>query len=112
MQFHVAIADNVPGSPSGEYTVTAGQTATFTIDSPGPDDLYAEGTAVPLLNGGYVRWAYVDSVLPNSLTVTLESARERSGRRIHTGCEPLRLLLQYLRTRRRQWRYLRSRGTA
>ncbi len=71
VQFHVAIADNVPGSPSGEYTVTAGQTATFTIDSPGPDDLYTEGTAVPLLNGGYVRWAYVDSVLPNSLTVTL-----------------------------------------
>ncbi len=71
MQFHVAIADNVPGSPSGEYTVTAGQTATFTIDSPGPDDLYTEGTAVPLLNGGYVRWAYVDNVLPNSLTVTL-----------------------------------------
>ena len=71
MQFHVAIADNVPGSPSGEYTVTAGQTATFTIDSPGPDDLYTEGTAVPLLNGGYVRWAYVYNVLPNSLTVTL-----------------------------------------
>ena len=71
VQFHVAIADNVPGSPSGEYTVTAGQTATFTIDSPGPDDLYTEGTAVPLLNGGYVRWAYVYNVLPNSLTVTL-----------------------------------------
>ena len=71
VQFHVAIADNVPGSPSGEYTVTAGQTATFTIDSPGPDDLYTEGTAVPLLDGGYVRWAYVYNVLPNSLTVTL-----------------------------------------
>jgi hypothetical protein len=71
VQFHVAIADNSPGSPSGEYSVTAGQTATFTIDSPGPDDLYTDGTAVPYLNGGYVRWAYVDSVLPNSVTVTL-----------------------------------------
>ncbi len=61
----------MPGSPSGEYTVTAGQTATFTIDSPGPDELYTEGDRRSLLNGGYVRWAYVYNVLPNSLTVTL-----------------------------------------
>ena len=70
VQFHVAIADDTPGSPSGEYTVTAGQTATFTIDSPVPDDLYTEGTAVPYLNGAYVGWVHVD-VVPSSLTVTV-----------------------------------------
>ena len=111
MQFHVAIADNVPGSPSGEYTVTAGETATLRStrparmtctprDPPSPSEWRICALGVCLQRG--CKLADGDA----------ESARERSGRRVHTGCEPLRLLLQHLRTRRRQWRYLRSRGAA